>query len=299
MRRLRGLLLHVKRGTLGKRLQPECDRLLLAGRKRAWRDLSASGDPIPFRLPEGPTIELIPGSSVGQSVFIGRFERAEREFVRRFLRPGETFVDVGANVGLFSLIAAQAVGPSGNVIAVEPVLEAHGRLESAIVLNGFTNIRVFPLALSDRTANAVLSVVQGYQEAWTTFGIPPGGVRIEQRMVPTQTLDSLLRAAGPARPPALIKIDVEGWETPVIIGGAELLSGPNAPVLLVEFADEQAAACGFSTEDLARRLRGLGYALFHLSHKGTRLRPELRPLRFVGTNLVATKNLDDVTSRLE
>lgn len=69
---------------------------------------------------------------------------------------GDTFLDVGSNLGLFSVFAAKFVGPEGAVLAFEPETVAHGRVTRNIRLNGLHNVRVFKLALSERGLRASL-----------------------------------------------------------------------------------------------------------------------------------------------
>src|SRR5208282_5758959 len=78
------------------------------------------------------------------------YEPAKHALIRRRLRPGMTFIDVGANKGDFTLLAARLVGESGTVISIEPEPENHSMLLRSIELNGYANIRVMHVALSDR-----------------------------------------------------------------------------------------------------------------------------------------------------
>src|SRR4051812_38970298 len=89
--------------------------------------------------PEG-TFWIDPVSNLGLELLRGRYEPSLTEVVRRYLRPGGVFVDVGANEGYFSAIAARLVGPTGRVVAVEPQARLRPVLEENFRLNGVANV---------------------------------------------------------------------------------------------------------------------------------------------------------------
>jgi FkbM family methyltransferase len=144
------------------------------------------------------------------------------------LVPGATFVDVGANVGLFALPAARRVGPSGRVLAVEPLAENVQLLCAAAARNRFDNLEVMPFAASD--GHGFVAVVSR-QETTNSFTPPDRVVRPDAPCAPRAPLDALL---GGRDRIDLVKIDVEGYEPAVIAGSRELLAR-HRPTLLVEF----------------------------------------------------------------
>jgi FkbM family methyltransferase len=182
------------------------------------------------------------------------FEPGLAACLARLLRPGDTFVDAGANHGYFSLLAAMLVGPSGRVIAFEPHGEARQRLARHLELNGLqARVDVQPVALSDRSGvaqmhqahhNALASLVpdQSPVRHLVAFGAP--------FEVPTVRFDEwrAQHAPGAIR---LMKIDVEGAELMVLNGMPETVrSGVDA--LVLETAPGSAAD---------RLLREAGYAV--------------------------------------
>jgi FkbM family methyltransferase len=144
------------------------------------------------------------------------------------LLPGTTFVDVGANVGLFALPAARRVGPSGRVIAVEPLAENVQLLCAAAARNRFDNLEVMPFAASDHSG--VVAVVSR-QETTNSFTPPDRAVRPGAPCAPCAPLDALLGSRGRID---LVKVDVEGYEPAVFAGSRDLLAR-DRPTLLVEF----------------------------------------------------------------
>lgn len=89
--------------------------------------------------------------------FSGMSDFRKMSFIKRYLRPGDTSRDVGANVGVYTLLAASLVGPTGTVHAFEPRPKALGYLYENISLNKLRNVQVYELALSDRAGEAHLA----------------------------------------------------------------------------------------------------------------------------------------------
>ena len=171
------------------------------------------------------------------------FEPGLAAFLARWLRPGDTFVDAGANHGYFSLLAAKLVGPSGRVVAFEPHRDACERLHQHLEQNDLPGrVEVCPLALSNRSGTATM--YQAHHNALAS--LVPGQSPVRHQVafgnpfeVPTVRFDEwrAQHAAGPIR---LMKIDVEGAELLALTGMPETLrSGMDAVVL--ETAPDSAA----------------------------------------------------------
>ena len=132
--------------------------------------------------------------------------------LERLLPPGALFVDVGANIGFFSLLAARRVGPAGRVIALEPNPAALRRLRQNLALNPAFRVEVIEAAASDRVGEVRLA----QPDDWNL-----GGVCIsETGTVPVRCapLGDLLAPLNLAHAPDLMKIDVEGHEPSVLRG---------------------------------------------------------------------------------
>jgi FkbM family methyltransferase len=213
------------------------------------------------------------------------------------LNTNDTFVDIGANIGLFSLIASKSVGSAGLVLAFEPASVTYNRLLENIALNNFKNIRPFQFALSDTNGHAELQILSNGYDAWNSLSTPPLGAEVQVESVETQTLDSCFeRERIPF--PVLMKVDVEGWEVPVLRGAKKLLSDPNAPCLIVEFTEQNARNAGFSCHELYDLLVFYGYKLFTYDAAQNRLIPESRRASYPYVNVIATKSEELVMNRL-
>jgi FkbM family methyltransferase len=241
-----------------------------------------------FRLPNGLLFDYPLRSEIGRAMFlVNRFEPAELRFVARFLRPGMTFLDVGANGGLFSLVAARAVGAAGRVHAFEPAKAEFELLQHNLALNGFTHVIANEVAVSDKIGLSRFAICQ--DGAYNSFGRNSLADQkiVEWQAVRTMTLDAYL-AAQNLGPVHLLKIDTEGAELLVLRGGAQLLRASDAPVVLCEFSDLTTAGLGYSTADLWAFFTDLGFQLFQYVRNRLTLAP--RKDRHQYDNLIAVRD---------
>lgn len=163
----------------------------------------------------------------GQGIFHSRkYEEHVRRAARENLREGDVAVDVGANVGVLTFLAASIVGNSGRVIAVEPNPDNLQLLYRGIVHNGFNNVEVLPHAASN--ARAVFSLTGGTSNTHLIGAREPEeGGHFVQSIVLDDALGDLQRLD-------FVKMDIEGHE-PRALEGFSRLIGRHHPVLLVEF----------------------------------------------------------------
>lgn len=153
-------------------------------------------------------------------VFGGKLDNVrELTLVERHLRPGCVFVDVGANCGLFSLVASQKVGEKGRVIAIEPNPIMNRRLQFNVSANGFQNVSVAECAAGDVKGTAELQVCDG-DMGQSGLIAPVSGPRVN---VPVRTMQDVLAGFGIGHTDVM-KVDVEGFEDRAII---PLLNGPK------------------------------------------------------------------------
>jgi FkbM family methyltransferase len=138
------------------------------------------------------------------------------------LQKGDVVWDVGANVGLFSFVAAGLVGPAGRVLAIKPDLWLAGllRRSAGVNVDGFAPVDVLPVAIAEAADIQRFHVAQRGRASnhLAKFGYGQAGGSREVQFVPTVTLDWLLERF-PA--PRVLKIDVEGAETEALRGGGE------------------------------------------------------------------------------
>ena len=133
--------------------------------------------------------------------------------ITRDLAPGDTFVDLGANVGVFSLYAAKAVGPEGCVLAIEPSPAMLERLRFNVNANGFRNVRIAAVAVGEARGEATFHTMPAAHGSASLHQMPGSTAQIT---VPVEPLCALLEAHGIARVDAM-KVDIEGYEDRALI----------------------------------------------------------------------------------
>ena len=141
-------------------------------------------------------------------------------------------MEIGANIGLFTLIAADVVGPTGHVYGFEPSSRIFERLLANIRLNGFKNVSRHQIAVGTQEGVATLTTpIDGFA-AWSSLAHPIAGNRFATETVRTRSWDQFARDHNLAGRVTMMKIDVEGLETQVLSGGIESLSRQDAPVVV-------------------------------------------------------------------
>jgi FkbM family methyltransferase len=204
------------------RRHPIAGRTPVASVLRVWRrQFSARVDGarvVPFV--GGLRLRIGPGRSVANACHDGGLSAPiEMAAVTHLLREGELFVDIGANLGAFTLLAAGIA--KARVLAIEPAPETLPWLHEHVALNNLTGlVEVAATALSDGPGEIRMTAGLGASNR-----VDPDGIA-----VPVTTLDALL--AG--RVPKLIKLDVEGHEAPVLRGAVATLAHPALLCLVVE-----------------------------------------------------------------
>ena len=188
------------------------------------------------------------------------FERHIYFLLREFLGSEDCFLDIGANIGWFTVIGSRLVGDRGLVLAVEPDPFNLRLLKRNLRLNGCYNVEVFPLALSDRPGKATLyrsSNNQGDHQL-AVHSDRPDHVRV--RVI---AVDELLQRW--LQKIDFIKIDTQGSEAAILRGMSELLQRPKRIRMVLEFWPQGLENCGASVEALVASLGRFGgrYWLLH------------------------------------
>lgn len=213
--------------------------------------------------------------SVSQPIADGSYEPHLMAFVRSFLKPGMTFVDVGANIGLYSMLGASLVGSDGRVFAVEPNSENCRLLLLSADRNGADQFTLHPVACGPE---------RGYAAIRTALGSNGGFIESEGEamldptamVVPVAPLDDLVDG-----PVDLIKIDVEGAEA-LVVSGANRIIDEQRPTVISEFSQEMLnRVSGVQALDYLRSWIDRGYDI-NLCHRDTHeIVPVTDPAAFI------------------
>ncbi len=231
---------------------------------------------------EGSWLQIpIDATSAASAFYFGRFDFWEFSFLEHFLRPGDHVVDVGANVGVYTLFMAGLVGKGGRVIACEPDPINRDRLSINIQRNGFEQVRIVPQAVGERPGT-----VRFRSGADSVSQVSSNG----DLEVEVTTLDGLCADQSPR----FIKVDVEGYETFVVRGASTLCQGENPPIWLLEMIPPFPTA---SRSDLIDLLTAWGYGFYDFDVRSQRLRLA-DPQRPVGNNLLAVHGNDSLRKTL-
>lgn len=183
--------------------------------------------------------------------FTGIWEYRVSRVVARLAQHGGLLVDVGANLGYFSVVWLGA-NPANRVVAVEPSTKVRPLLEENLRRNGFSDrCQLIAAAASDRAQALPFSEGPGTQLGWGGH-VPSGG----EAVVPAITLDELLEGQGDV---ACLKIDVEGMEPAVLAGAARLLSQQRIRCVIFERNVARAESLGFHPDTAERLLAAHGY----------------------------------------
>jgi FkbM family methyltransferase len=198
--------------------------------------------------------------------FTGTYEPQETLLAQRLLRTGMTVVDVGANWGYFTLLAAHLVGDRGRVLSLEPDPRMFRLLQQNVQSNGLRHVKALPVAATDRNAHTTLA---GYDERGGNFGLSrlahAANEGQRQFHVVGRTLDHLLDAEGMRSVDAL-KMDVEGGEAAALAGLAQTLAEGRVRWLILEVHSAHLAEKGRSAEEIATALQQHGYRGWRIDH---------------------------------
>ena len=282
----------------------------LAAERRAvtwhWRTRGAAGEDVEAVVTVDGRTRIVARPhqfSAVWTVYDGVHEWEELQFCLRYLRPGDHFVDVGANVGVFSTLVGTRI-PGVHITAVEPFPPVRADLVANLAFNDL-DVTVVEAAVSDSGGRRTFEVLArdvlnrlappnagveavAADETTSTTGSGHGKTGI---IVPVTTVDELVGAD----PPALVKIDVEGSELLVMQGARRLLADQAAaPVLLFEHAGH-GTHFGLTPAQVRRFLGELGYRIYLLDGRLTHWDSDAQPPT---PNVIACRDMAAVWGRL-
>lgn len=211
-------------------------------------------------LPRGHRLYGVPGGRIYLDVrespmmlarALGRYEEAKIQALREFLEPGATFIDIGANKGDFTVLAASIVGPSGRVIAIEPSQNNFRWLRRSVEENAIANAECHRIALGSDNYKGILhlATLSGLHSLLSLPGRVEEGVEI----VDVRALDDFIGDAGVDA----IKIDVEGFEAEVLAGAARTLGKTMLTSIFLDLHPD----LGVDSAAVMSTLAGCGFGL--------------------------------------
>jgi len=199
------------------------------------------------------------------------YELETQNAFRKLIKPGMTVFDIGANSGYFTLLMADLVGKTGRVYSFEPYPPIFKLLKTNVETNNLDQVRLFPIALSDKRGEVPLSInpVNDGGHSLGTFKNNPDLIGWDteklKEIVHTETVDEFMVDQGIGSVD-VIKIDVEGAETLVFAGAKNLLSNSQSPAIICEVGDIAQEQAGKSEKDLRKLLYGHDYRSYWIDN---------------------------------
>lgn len=212
--------------------------------------------------------------------FFGLWEPELTAWITSRLSPGDVFIDVGANIGYYSLLASTLVGRSGRVVAIEASPAIFRQLQENLARNGVGNVRSVNVAVSDR--KGIVQLFRGPDHNIGETSVFPAAGFVPDDSVEAAPLEEVIprKELASAR---LIKIDIEGAERLVVPGIESLLHSSRTDLeLIVEFHPQYLTEPGQRADDLVKLVNSTGFFAYRLENdywpfnggkKSTRKRP--------------------------
>jgi FkbM family methyltransferase len=254
---------------VARRLVPRLSGTAVASHRLAGFILACLGSSIGqhvvarTRLRTNQPIDVYRGTAVGEGIIEnGIYEPETADLIARILRPGMCFLDIGANVGQYTLLAAELVGSGGRVLAFEADPSIVQILQRNVTLNDLRQVTICDVALSDE--NDVMAFHPA-SPRYAGSGSLAAGRYASGEVVSVQArkLDDLLADNTVSRVD-LMKIDVEGAELSVLRGSRRAIESYGFPTLIVEFSEHNLSQFGANEADLEKHLMDLGYKIFRI-----------------------------------
>ncbi|WP_347217319.1 FkbM family methyltransferase [Chryseobacterium sp.] len=191
-----------------------------------------------------------------QLYFVGDYEKSEIDYLYSVLKKGDTFIDIGGNIGLFSLNASKIVGKEGNVYAFEAFKPNYEKFSQHLSINNFKNVTLEHLAVADK--NDFIEIL--YNETYGNVGMASSYLEnfTAKEKVESIILDDYVKNQQITKID-LIKIDIEGGEFSALQGMKEILTHFQ-PKIIIEINNIALKSSHHNEEELIRLLLEKGYS---------------------------------------
>jgi len=218
----------------------------------------------------GYWMELDLDEVIQRSMYLGEYEPEQTEWVKDILKPGGKFLDVGANVGYYTTLAASLVGGNGQVVAFEPSPYAYAKLKTVLKDSKINQVRLFQSAAGDENGQLNLYLpIEKYLHS-------PSLVQSDKSYIPVKVdvfrLESHHALQG-LKGIDLMKLDVEGFEPNVLRGMRTYLQSGRVKYLMCELNSGWLEANGSSCENLFEMIKDLGFVVRKETKQATIVAP--------------------------
>ncbi|MGB7441311.1 MAG: FkbM family methyltransferase [Coleofasciculaceae cyanobacterium] len=229
--------------------------------------------------------------SAAAVLYCGLYDYDEMNFLLRYLRAEDSFLDIGANVGVYTLLAASKI-QSGSIYSFEVLPKNYTRLQENLKINKFDQVKTYEIAVSDQPGTVSLNLAEGDSMPFITHTSANNTITVT-----TDTLDNLLQNQ-PLDNLTLAKMDIEGAELLAFKGAVSLLKQQRPHVWILEIND-QVSNFGHHKQDVVDFLHNYGYKLYRYSADTNQISP-INLEQQQGNNVLAIADsaLDFVRDRL-
>lgn len=209
-------------------------------------------------IPNGMIVRILQGKLSGKKwikgsgvngYWLGSYESEQVKIFEKEIKKGDVFFDIGANVGFYSLLAAELVGPSGKVFAFEPFPENFKYLKKHIEINNYKNIFPFEVAVSSETGIAFFGGVINRSQGHL---INSNGLKVKTIAIDEWVKENKLPI------PNVMKIDVEGAEMSVLTGAKNTITNNHPTIFLSTHSEEFHKNCCNLLISLGYKLEPIG-----------------------------------------
>ena len=244
-----------------------------------------------FSLVQGHKMLLDEKDSLRLSI-MGVYEPFQTELVEKYIKKGDVVLDIGANIGYYTLLFAKLVGEKGKVFSFEPDPKNFSILKKNVKLNNYNNVSAICSAVSDKKEKLVLYLSSENKAHHTIFNSGDSSNYLE---IDSVSLDEYFKNF--TRNINFIKIDVEGAEHKVLKGMNSLLSKNKNVRIITEFSPGWLMKCGIEPKKYLEELNSLGFKFWDIDEKKKNIlfitKEELlkkyHPNRRIHTNILCIK----------
>ena len=211
----------------------------------------------------GVKTKLDLSKAVDKRLFLNGFEKDTIDYFCKTIKEKDIVLDIGANIGIYSLIAGKRVGKFGKVYAFEPATKAYNNLLSNIELNKFDNIIPIKSGVSECSGTASFNICE--DDAFNSLGGTPMREIVKKETIELTSIDDFVKKNN-IKKIDVIKVDTEGAEY-LVFKGAEKTINIYKPILF--FENNPSAQEGFknNSNDLLKLIRSNNYRLYELENK--------------------------------
>lgn len=212
---------------------------------------------------QGSKMYLDDGDSLGLSIH-GVYGEFDTEIIKKHLSPNDIVIDVGANIGYYTLLSAKLVGNSGKIYAFEPESTNFNLLKKNIDVNNYKNIIAENCAISDSNGQVSLFLAKSGIVGHRIYNSDKCSKSITVKKI---TLDEYFSKIDLIDKINFVKIDVEGYELAVLKGMRNILESSKHIKLFLEFNAPFITEAGFDPKELLNTLCSYNFQIYHLDYK--------------------------------